>query len=300
MNIHMNRILPVFLFAAVSLSGCVTLKKVNDFSNAAAGSLQNFEKINTSATEIYVNSVRQRTYLDYSDSTLKLSVDTPQRVEDFALTLEHARRVDALLAKEYQALNGYFTGLARLSADSIANYTIDTVTASLSGGSLLDTSKISAGTIGAIGTLTTKVGAFVTNEYRIHRIKEYIVEANMAAQQVIDDMKSRLGTLHIFLEIEQLYLKDHVYQPLAKKSRSPWERKNVFDQYYRVISELQNEQQQLDNYTLCLDIIAKAHQFIKDHVDDLQSAKVKPVLSHYASLLKDGNSGFNKIKNLKQ
>ena len=277
-----------------------TSKKVNDLSNAAAASLQNFEKINTSATQVYVDNVREREYLDYSDSTIRLSVDTPQSIMNFALTFDHAKRVDTLLAKEYQALNGYFMGLAKLSADSVANYSIDTVSSSLSGGALIDTANISAGTVNAIGKLAAKVGVFVTNEYRIHRIKEYVTEVNGAVQQVIADMSGRLRTLHIFLEREQSFLKDHVYQPLLKSSRSSWERKNVIDQYRRVISELQNEQEQLDTYNSCLAIIAGAHQFISDHVNELKAKDVKTRLSRDASRLRDCSSEFNKIKNLKQ
>jgi hypothetical protein len=293
---RMNKFFVVFLFGAVSLSGCVTLKRVNDFSTAAAGSLQNFEKINTSATEIYVSRVTEHRYRDYSESTLTLGVDTPQSIEGFALTLGQARRVDSLLAKEYHALNGYFMGLAKLSADSIGNYTVDTVTTSLAGGSLLDTSKITPATISTVSAVAVKVGAFVSAEYRIHRIKEYISSLKDTVQLVIDDLRDRLATLHIFLERQQSLLKDHVYEPLLKQSQTPWERKSVIDQYQAVMSELRHEQRQLDTYAYCLGIISEGYQYIRDHVNDLRGKEVKTALAKYASRLQDGHSEFSKIK----
>ena len=55
----------------------------------------------------------------------------------FALTLGTGQTGGLLfLAKVYEALKWYFMGLAKLSADSIANYTVDTVTTSLAGGRL--------------------------------------------------------------------------------------------------------------------------------------------------------------------
>jgi len=289
------KFLLIILLAGVVFSACKTLKAVNDVSTAASTDLQQFDQFNTSLTGIYVDDLRQRTYGGFSETTIALRTDTPATTNLFPMSLAEAKQKDTLLRKIYTALHGYFAALAKLSADSLVNYTVDTVTTYLSGGSIIDTSKVSAGTISAIGSIATKLGEFVSNGYRLHHIKQYVVESDPFVQRLTSDMKESLRAMRIFLMTEQRFLKDSVYKSLVKTSTSAFERKEVTDQYYRVTADLTNRAQRLTNYIASLDIIAAGHAYISAHVDELRSDKVRTDLTHYASLLKDRHSEFNAL-----
>src|SRR3984957_10507207 len=287
MTAKTNKILLILLFAGVTFSGSKTLKAVNQVSTAASTDLQEFDQFNTSLTGIYADDWRQRTYGDFSETAIALRTDTPATTNLFPMSLAEAKQKDTLLRKIYTALHGYFAALAKLSADSLVDYNVDTVTTYLSGGSLVDTSKISAGTISAIGSIAAKLGEFVSNGYRLRHIKQYIVGSDPFVQRLIRDMKSSLVDMRIFLMTEQRFLKDSVYKSLVRASTSTFERKEMIDQYYRVMADLTNRQQRLNNYILSLDLIATGHAYISTHVDELRSDKVRTELTHYASLLKD-------------
>lgn len=290
-----GKILVILFLAVAGFTACKTLKEVNEVSAAASTDLQEFDHLNTSVTETYVNIYREHTYGDYTDNEIGLRTDTPRTTSFFKLSLVQAKRSDTLLRKVYSTLNGYFAGMAKLAADSLIEYTLDTVTDALTGGTIIDTNKISTGTISAIGLITGKVGEFFTSRWRLHHIEAYIVESDTSVQRLVKDLKISMADLRIFLATEKQFLKREVYEPMEKRSESSFERKTIVDEYFRVMASLSNKQQRLDSYMLSLDTIAAANSYLCRHVDELRSKPVRKELTHYASVLKDQHSEFGSI-----
>lgn len=285
----------LLLLAGLGFAGCKPLQAVNELSSAASANLQDFDAFNTSLTDIYLDDCRILDYKDYGDSSVKLKIDTLTSSVLFPFSFSVAKQKDTLLRRIYTALHGYFAALAKLSADSLVDYSLDTVSASLSSGAIIDTTNISPGTIGAIGAIAAKLGEFISNSYRLRHIKQYVVESDPFVQRLIRDMKSSLVDVRNFLSLEQHYLKDHVYDSLVKYSRSRFERKQALDEYFRVTADIDNREQRLDSYQLSLDVIAAGHAYILLHVDDLRSKEVKKKLTGFASALKDHQSEFNAL-----
>lgn len=283
------------LLAGLGLAGCKPLQAVNEVSSQASANLQDFDAFNTSLTDIYLDDCRILAYKDYSDSSVGLKIDTLTSSALFPFSFSVAKQKDTLLRRIYTALHGYFAALAKLSADSLVDYSLDTVSTSLSSGAILDTTKISPGTIGAVSAIAGKLGEFISNSYRLRHIKQYVVESDPFVQRLIKDMKSSLVDVRNFLSLEQRYLKDHVYDSLVKYSRSRFERKQALDEYFRVTEDIDNRERRLDSYRLSLDVIAAGHAYILSHVDDLRSKEVKKKLTGFASALKDHQSEFNAL-----
>ena len=290
-------VLVLFVAGALFLSGCKVLKSVNNFSNAAVGSLQNFEKLKASFTGEYVDLALFGQY-GHFDGHFALTMDTPAAITRIQ-TLALAEGTDSGLNKIYQSLNGYFAGLAKLAADSLVEYQLDTLTAPLGGGAIIDTSKIKSSTIATTATIAGKLASAITGEYRLRHIKKYIAEANPLVKELAGAMSDALTSLDIKLDQRRQRLENSVFTPLLDSCSSPLERQQVVSDYRQAMAGIQYERQQIALYIQCLQVISASHDYMEKNIDLLREKAVKLALGHYASQLKDLGSQFNKIKNQK-
>ncbi len=165
------------LILAASFCGCTSLKKINDYANSSRNGLQNYEHLDCSFTQAFTARLRQQQFGNYLTVT-KLELDTTQPLRGGHITLTQARAIDSAMLVMYHVIAGYFDGLARLSADSLTAYTIDTVTNSLASGSLIDITVITPEAIGAYGAIVRDITMAVTNEYRAKQLEKYLLMAD--------------------------------------------------------------------------------------------------------------------------
>jgi hypothetical protein len=297
LNKSLSRVILAMVIFLESFAGCTTLKRVNDYSGTSLESIQHYEQINYTFTAAYMDLCRQEYFGDYSHVS-GLDADSTTPLKNLHITLAQAKDLDKAMGKIYSAIAGYFDGLAKLSADSLTVYSIDTVTNGLETGTLVDTSLVSATTISAYGSIAGELGMAVTTEYRIGKIKKYMNEANGPLQVLISKFNACLrGSMHILLESQRQTMRDDIYISLLSKASTGWERKNIIDQYQAAMSELVNRERLIDTYTNGLDSVASGHAMLVRNLDKLKSKEVKDAIAKYTSRIRDLFVHFNTIRN---
>lgn len=291
----MKNIAPL-LFILMLLAGCKTLESVNSFSNAAKASVENYGSIKATAVGEYVAFTRILYYNKFSSPDLTLTYTTPDSLRRH-LTMAIARWQDTTLKKTNQALDDYFAGLAALSADSLVKFDLDTLAGPLTGGSIIDTTKISTSTVTAITGIAGKIGAAILEGYRVRHVKKYVAEANALVEKIAGDLTDAFSGLDLELNERAQMLLDTVYKPLLRQAPTPMERKQVVDEYYRAIEAIHYDRRQIAIYVQCLGVIAAAHNYIAQNVDRLKTKEVRKALAKYAGQLKSLNTEFSKLQN---
>ena len=285
------------LILAASLSACTSLKKINDYANSSRSSLQNYEHLSCSFTQAFIDRLRQQQFRNYLTVT-KLELDSTQPLRGSHITLTQARAIDSAMTVIYHVITGYFDGLARLSADSLTAYKIDTITNTLAGGKLMDTNVISAEAIGAYGAIVRDITMAVTNEYRARHLGMYLVRADTPIHILLDKFGRNLRySLYSLLESQRQIYRDEIYPDMLDKATAGFEKKQVIDDYQRQIDGINTRERLIETYTRGLDSIAAGHHYLATHVHEMKGKEVRAALADYASTIKDLYSNFIIIKN---
>lgn len=292
-----SRSVLLILILAATLGGCTSLKKINDYANTSRSSLQNYEHLSCSFTQAFTDRLRQQEFGNYFSVT-KLELDSTRPLRGSHITLTQARAIDSAMTVIYHVIAGYFDGLARLSADSLTAYSIDTVTNTLAGGALIDTTVISPAAIGAYGAIVRDITMAVTNEYRARHLATYLAEADTPIHILLDKFGRNLRySLYSLLESQRQIYRDEIYPDMLSKAAAGFEKKQVIDDYQRQIDGINEKERLIDTYTQGLQKIAEGHRYLATHVHQMKEKDVKAALSGYASTIKDLYSNFIIIKN---
>ncbi len=285
----------IFLLSS-ALGSCAVVKKVNDYSNSSLQSIRDYEKLDCSFTEAYISRLRQQEFGNYfAVTTLELDSTRPLRGD--RTTLAQARKIDSSMAVIYRVLAGYFDGLAHLSADSVTNYTIDTLTDNLAGGGLIDTMAVSPATITAYGIIVRDITVAVVSEYRAKHLEAYIIRADTPIQILLDKFKTNLQvSLRNLLESQRQVYRDDIYPDMLSKAAPGFGKKQVIDEYEHQLAIIREKERLIDIYARSLEAIAAGHAYLVAHVHELKAKDVKAQLSKYSSTIKELYTSFMTIK----
>jgi hypothetical protein len=293
---HLSRVFGLTLILSACLSGCTLLKKVNDYSNSSLRSIQGYEKLKGGFTEAYIARLRQQQFKDYSNVTF-LEVDSSKPLPGSHVTLAQVKSLDSSMTVIYYAIEGYFTGLARLSADSLTNYRIDTITNPLVCRNIIDTTAVSPATVSAYSTIAHYLAVALTNEYRAKHIKKYVAQADEPIRILIGKFSTNLKvSLYTLLETQRQAYRDEYYLDLLSKAAPGFGKKQVIEDYQQQIDGIRSKELMIDTYTRCLDSVAAGHAYLAAHLHELKAKDVKDAMAGYASVIKDMYFSFNTIK----
>jgi hypothetical protein len=268
----------------ISLSGCVNLKHVNDFSASSQKGLKQFEEITYSFKQYCLDAC-----YDYNINNLNL---TPADCD-----CQLSEQADSVTLLIYHAALGYIDGLTSLSNKDLTSYKMDAMTKALTAGKFgtIAIDKKQADAYKSIADLLLK--AF-TDKYRNRKIKEYVKEANEPFKVLISSLDFNLSeNLSGILNAYEEGIRNEFFTRTKKDSTlSNFEKRIITIEYYQKLENIETRHKEILTYSRTLKKIAAGHQKLADNVDKLSKDEIKGQLFQYASDIKDIISEFNKLK----
>ena len=269
------------IFLVTSLTSCINLKKVNDYSAQSLKTLKKFEGVSYTFTK----SCKNRCEIQQLEKQqlFQEECDCKENVEADSVTLVL-----------YNAISGYFAGLTKLSANELTTYKFDTT--ALTEGKFGDVTidREHAQSYGKMSTILLK--AF-TDTYRKKKITRYIGEANAPIQTLINVFNFNLeANLSKKLDVEKQRYQSYYFDLLKDSSTSVFEKKQIIEEYDIVMAGLTAKKKQISIYGRGLRKIAAGHQKLYDNRNKLTASDIEASLAQYGSDLQDIDTEFNKLK----
>ncbi len=272
------------LVLSAGFTGCVSLRAVHDFSETSSTDLQGFEDIDY-------------TFQQHCLERCRLSAVKSLEIKR-ALTCNCAvyQKADSITQFLYQAIRGYFDGLADLSRNALTHYHFDALKNALSAGEY-GSVQINPQQAEAYTQIAHILLRATTDAYRRKKIKEYIGEANKPIhvllkkfQFIIRDnlrgeLKFRKETLYAFYK-----------ETLLEDDLSDYEKRAAASAYYRRIAAIDSKMARLNVFAESLETIAEGHQKLYDNRNRLSAKALSARITRYASDIRDLRSAFHKLK----
>ena len=206
-------------------------------------------------------------------------------------------KADSITLVIYQAIKGYFDGLAKLSDNKLTSYKTDPLSKPLAafkyGSFSLDKTHVEAYSI-ISGIL---LRAF-TDKYRGQKLKEFIIAGN-------DPIKTLIGFLDFNLSANlvgklnvQIQVNKEIYFDLTKDATlSTYDKRKAVEEYYQLNDKIERRQNELLTYSKTLKKLAEGHQTLVDNIGKMGTDEFKEMVISYASYIQNLNSEFNKVAN---
>ncbi len=278
---------PANLFAVLLLvcSGCVNLKKVNDYSASSLENLRQFETIGYTFQQACLDACQQERIHTLALQTSRCDCSREQIADSVTLLI-------------YQACKNYFDGLAGLSGNTLTNYKVNTLAKTINEGHLISNTPAKKEITDAYAELSNILLRMVTDGYRKKKLKEVIARANEPVKILLHYLSFNLyADLTGKLNVQEEKWKNGIYPELMQEARSDLEKKMIIDDYNRNISLIESRKNQLASFAKGLTQIANGHDELYRHRNDLTAAALQIQLTQYISDIENAISEFNKIKN---
>ncbi len=277
------KILGISLLTIVAFSSCINLKHVNEFSISSLEGAKSFEALNYSFKQSCLDKCIEENINNFD--IISKACDCIQE-----------EQADSITLKIYNSVYGYLDGLARLSDGELTAYQTGELEAALTQGNF-GSITINQENVASYSKISKILIRAFTDSFRKNKIKEYIIEANDPVLELLSFLDFNLTeNLNGKLNVKKERVKGDYFDLIKDNSISNMEKRNAVKEYYKVISELESQQQKLYNYSKTLSAIAKGHQKLYDNIDNLNKIEIKQVLFQYASEIKVIVSEFKKIE----
>ncbi len=277
----------IFLLSiAVSLliMGCSTISRINDYSTSAVKTLKKYEELNYT----FGRACRDKCYLEQVRNLQFIEIDCNCVGEKTA---------DSITSVLYSAVNGYFAGLHKLSADHVTTFKTQALTKQLKNGKFGDFT-IGKPEVDAYAKLATLLLRAFTDGYRNKELKNYIEGANEPVQVLISALEYNLANnLAGKINVHKSRIQSTYFDLFQDSSLSAYEKKKIIDDYNIHLDEADFHLMQIVSFTKGLKSIRAGHQKLFDNRNKLKARELKDLLAQYASDLEDIISDFNKLKN---
>jgi len=265
-----------FFLLSISLSSCVNLKHVNDFSSSSTNSIKKFEELNYTFTQNCVDNCYDKKINDFSLDTVDCNCNLNEKADSITQVI-------------YNSVRGYFEGLSRLSNNNLTNYKLDNLTNALTEGEF-GSVKIEKQHIESYSKISKILLKSFTDEYRKKKIKQYVIEANQPIKILLSFLEYNLSSnLTGNLKVQKMSIKEYSFELLKNPSLSKIEKRKVIEEYYERIKKIESTEKELITYTKSLKKISDGHQKLADNIGILNQDEIKLALTHIIS-------EFNKIK----
>jgi len=263
------------------LAGCINLKNVNGYSTHSLAILKNFEQVDYT----FSRSCENRCAIDQLEKQELFRKDCDCKANNDA---------DSVTLILYNAINGYFDGLAKLSADELTTYKFNT--ANLVEGKYGDIT-INKEHIASYTKISTILLKAFTDGYRKKKIATYVGDANEPIQTLINAFGFTLeANLSKKLEVEKLRYQSYYFDLLKDATTSAYEKKKIIDDYNIMQEKNIEKKNQLAIFGKGLRKIAAGHQSLYEGRNKLSANELTVLLTASSNELKDISTAFNKLK----
>ncbi|SHJ25178.1 hypothetical protein [Pseudozobellia thermophila] len=242
--------------------GCVNLKHVSEFSDSSISALANYETLPTSFAQACRENCRQEHIANFNVYRTECDCSSDEKA-------------DSITRLIYTTSMQYFEGLMQISDNTLTYYETSDLSGILGSGNFGPV-QLQEEDVKAHSKIATLVLRAFSDGYRRNRIKQYIKEADAPLQVLIHFLRLNLnGNLNGKLEVQKGKAQNLYFDLVNDKSLSTYERTKFAEDYFKRISQIDENQRQLQRFDEVLDEIAKGHQTLYANLDGLDDNEVK-------------------------
>lgn len=279
----MKRMFLISLLFSQVISGCTSVRRINDYSTSALKTLKKYEELGYT----FGKACRNACYIEQVRKLKLIGGDCPCAAEQTA---------DSVTSVLYNALKGYFDGLVKLSSGDVANYKTQALTKELKNGNFGDL-KIDKSEVDAYAKLSMVLLKAFADGYRSKQLKNYVEDANEPVKILLTALDRNLASNLIGkLHVHKARLQSIYFDFIQDSAASTYEKKKIIDDYHTQVEEADLQQKQITSFTRGLQSMSAGHQKLFDNRNKMKAKEMKDLLADYASDLDDIISDFNKIK----
>lgn len=253
---------------AVLLGSCVNLRHVGVFSQKSIEGIEQFDSLSPNFSEVCLQDQTQERIRRFDIH--KTDFDCTQN-----------QKADSVTQVIYNATKSYFYGLSDLSQNELTNYRTDDLNQALTTGDF-GPIKLDGTDVKAYSDISTLLLRAFTDGFRRKKVKEYVAQAHGPLLQLIHFLELNLaGNLGGKLEVQKSGLKNFYFDFVKDTSLSDYERTKFAEDYFRRISEITAQQNELDTYAKILKEIVEGHTTLYNNVSNMTSDEVRKELAGY-------------------
>jgi len=269
----------------VLLAGCVNLRVVNEFATGSAEGLKKFEALPYSFTR----ACADRCEIEQLENAKLLRESCPCTSDNEADSVTHLI---------YNALKGYFDGLARLSGNEMTAYKFDAVSKALNEGNFGEV-KLNKDHVEAYANISGILSRTIADGYRKRKLSLYIGEANDAVRTLLSALEFNLvSNLSRKLDVKKQRVTSYYFDLFNEASVSAYEKKKIIEDYNQTLADIDSRKKQINVFDSTLNAVAEGHQQLFVNRHKLKTKEAKILLSQYGSNIRDIIDQFNVLKNI--
>ena len=278
----------LIVILTLSLTSCVNLKSVNDYSLTSLKSIRKFEEINYSFKQHCIDrcqfeAIRKFEIKNWKDAEKECACALYQQA-------------DSVTQLIYNAINGYFEGLSNLSNNNLTTYNFDALKNSLTEGNFGNV-EIKKEQVDAYANISKILLRATMDLYRKKKIKDYVEQANEPIQILLSTFQFILqSNLEGLVEVKKEKLFSYYKDMARNNTLSEYEKGKAVIDYYQQLSDLNAKQKQIDAFAKGIKVIADGHQKLYDSRNKMTAKELREMLIQYASDIQNIISEFNKLK----
>ncbi|HET8735767.1 MAG TPA: hypothetical protein VFM69_04130 [Pricia sp.] len=259
----------MLLFSLVLLMGsCVNLRHVGEFSDTAIEGIEHFGTLSPSFLQACLQDCQQE-YIRKLEIH-KTHCDCAQN-----------QKGDSITQVIHHAVRDYFYALSDLSENELTNYGTDDFTQALSTGDF-GPIELNEADVKAYSDISTLVLRAFSDGFRRQKLKEYITQAHNPLLKLLHFLELNLtGNLSGKLEVQKSGLKNFYFDFVKDENLSDYERTKFAEDYFRRISKIEAQQQELETYAEVLRRIAEGHTALYNNVSNMTETSVRRELGRY-------------------
>ena len=264
----------LLLSIALTMSSCVNLKYIGEFSKTSIEGIEKYEELPQSFSQICAKDCEQKNIRNFKIHKTQCDCDQDEKADSITRVI-------------YATTRDYFYGLNDIADNKLTKYqTVDLSTTLATGD--FGPVKLNEADVNAYSKVSTLVLRAFTDGYRRNKIKEYVVRGHEPLKTLLHFLELNLsGNLIGKLEVQKSSIKNYYFDFVSDKKLSSYERTKFAEDYFRRISEIETKQEELTSFSEILQEIADGHNVLYTNINNLEDDEVKGKIARLGRQLKN-------------
>ncbi len=276
----MKTFIPLFAILGLCFSNCVSLQHINAYSENSLSGIQHFKELG---------------YGFEQDCLEKCQLKSAQKGEiDNQLNCNCSKfaQADSVNQAIYNILSAYFSGLAKLSDNHLANSNVTDLAERVKKMNWLDERHTNA-----CADIANILLQATTNGFRRNKLETYIGRADTSIQILLKKLQSNLQTQLIKeLNTKTLRMTTFYQDAVRDKNISDYQKVKIAEEYYKRLNQTEDKKNDILTYCTGLEYIADGHKKLFVSRAKLDAREAKDWLVQSASNISIIYSDFNKLR----